>query len=102
LTIDQACGVELDAVLAVLLLYCDVVETSWRQTCRRTPPGASRAWFERRPALTGSAWSQRLDQAAVDHEVRARDISRAITGQEEHQIGDFVGTGESSCYEASL
>ena len=62
-----------------------------------TRPGS-----EGRQAHTGSVWSQRLDQAAVDYEVRARDIPRAITGQEEHQIGDFVGTGESSCYEASL
>ena len=65
--------------------------------CAVTRPGS-----EGRQAHTGSAWSQRLDQAAVDHEVRARDIPRAIAGQEEHQIGDFVGTGESPRYEASL
>jgi hypothetical protein len=65
-----------------------------------TLPRLADAKADRRtPARCGS---QRLDQAAVDHEVCARDISRAIAGQEKHQIGDFVGTGESPCGEASL
>ena len=48
------------------------------------------------------AWSQRFDQAAVDHKVRTGDIPRAFADQEEHQIGHFVGTGESPCCEATL
>ena len=75
--------------------------TEGRTNCRTTSCTIT-AVLKGRPVLAGSAWSQRLDQAAVDHEVRARDIPRAIAGQEEHKIGDLVGTRESPRHEASL
>src|SRR4051794_19780202 len=49
-----------------------------------------------------SACSQRLDQPAIDHEVCARDVPRAVAGQEEHQIGDFLRAGEAPRREPSL
>ena len=79
---------------------CSIARSSALQVVSRACAGSVRSGTSRFTRIP--LQSQRLDQAAVDHEVRARDVRRAIAGEKEHQIGDFVGARETARREAAL
>ena len=49
-------------------------------------------------SIVWRAGLQGLKQAAVDDEVSAGDVQSMVAGQEEHQVGYLLGTGETTRY----